>query len=419
MSGGARLRSHIEERRLLRLGLGAFGVFGGLWGVWAVLLVDLSRSVGLSTGPLGLALSLGVVASIPIMFFGGKAADRWGQRAVLVASGLLMGFSFAGLAFVESYPALLVILLLWCATSGVYDVAVNAFGMALERAGGRQVMSVLHAAFSMGGAFGALAAGVLLSSGVDYRFVYMGCLIPVALIVLAALNSPFPSAGRQDDEDGDGVRKAGLHRNFPLMLAGVIAALAFFSEGTMEDWSGVYLRQTLALPTMLGASGVAVYHAAMAAGRLGAASIIKRFGNRRTLQGVGLLAAGSMALALSTSSPVLIVAGFLMVGLSLAAVTPITFSVAGSLAPDRPGAASSLVATIGYNGFLVGPALVGGAAEITGLRLALGSVAIAGFMIAVLSARLAEGRSHSPRKTSKNNDKKMEMVASRRTVEEG
>lgn len=115
-------RSRTAQRRFLWLGLAAFGVFGGLWGVWAVLLVDLARSLDLSAGPLGVALSIGVVASIPVMFLGGKAADRWGRRAVLVASGVLMGVSFASLGFAGSYPALLGILLLWCATSGVYLV---------------------------------------------------------------------------------------------------------------------------------------------------------------------------------------------------------------------------------------------------------------------------------------------------------
>lgn len=397
------------ERRMVATALAAFGVFGGLWGVWAVLLVDLGRSLGLSAGSLGAALSFGVIASMPVMLLAGKAADRWGRKAVLVVSGLSMGVCFAGLAFAQSYVALLGILLLWCATSGVYDVVVNALGMDLEQTTGRRVMSVLHAAFSGGGALGALAAGAFLALGADYQHIYVGSLLPVVVVALVAAFSPFPPA-EEVSEGKEGMGKAGLYRNLPLILVGMIATLAFFSEGTMEDWSGVYLRQTLALPALLGASGVAVYHAAMAAGRLGAAAAIKRFGNRRTLQGVGLLVAAGMAAALSTRSPLLVVAGFLLVGIALAAATPIAFSVAGSIAPDRVGAASSLVATVGYNGFLVAPALVGGVAEFTSLRAALSIVAIAGFMIAALSTRLAEGKNHSASKANENTNKQREVV---------
>lgn len=159
----------------------------------------------------------------------------------------------------------------------------------------------------------------------------------------------------------------------------------------MEDWSGVYLRQTLGLPALLGASGVAVYHAAMAVGRLCTARVVESFGNHRTLLAAGSLVAGGMAVALATREPVPVVVGFLVVGFTLSAVTPIAFSLAGDLAPNRAGGASSVVAALGYSGFLVGPAVVGGMAELFGLRVSLGTVLLAGGLIFVL-ARWLEGR---------------------------
>jgi MFS family permease len=157
----------------------------------------------------------------------------------------------------------------------------------------------------------------------------------------------------------------------------------------MEHWSGIYLRQNLELPALLGASGVAVFHATMAAGRLGTAWTVALFGNRRTLLGAGLLAAVGMSLALATLEPIFVVAGFLVVGLALSAVVPVAFSVAGDLAPGRAGGAISVVTTLGYGGFLLGPVLVGGLAEILGLRVALGTIAAAGALIFTLSLRLA------------------------------
>ncbi len=129
----------------------------------------------------------------------------------------------------------------------------------------------------------------------------------------------------------------------------------------------------------------------MAVGRLGAAWVVNRFGERTTLLGAGLLAAGGMALSLATLDPRLVVAGFLVVGLALSAVVPIAFSVAGDLAPGRAGGAISVVTTLGYGGFLVGPVLVGGLAEVLGLRAALGTIAVAGMAISILSLRV--GRS--------------------------
>ncbi len=378
---------HRESRVLLAIALAAFGAFGGLWGIWAVLLTDLSRMLNLSAGPLGFALSAGVVASIPAMILGGRAADRWGRRAVLAGSGSLMGVSFAGLGFAGDYASFLIILLLWCMASGVYDVGINAFAMDLEQTTSRRVLALLHAAFSAGGAVGALISGAFISVGIDYRHVYVGALLPVALVVLAVGVSQFPHVPSPSPGD-KGKSKVTAKPGLPLALVGAVAALAFFSEGTMEDWSGIYLRQTLALPAFLGASGVAVFHASMAVGRVGAARVIERFGNHRTLLGAGLLTAGGMALALVTQEPLLVIAGFLVVGLALSAATPIAFSIAGDLAPERAGGASSVVAILGYNGFLVAPAVVGGIAELSSLQASLWTIALAGLLIAAVAVWL-------------------------------
>jgi MFS family permease len=240
---------------------------------------------------------------------------------------------------------------------------------------------------------GAISAGALLSAGMDYRLVYLCTLIPLAAVLLAVVMSRFPHVPRLPRVEGgsgagDKAGLLGLWQSLPLLVVAVIATLGMLSEGEMEHWSGVYLRQTLGLSALIGGSGVAVFYGAMAAGRLGAAWVIARFGNRATLLGAGLLAAGGMALALATREPLLVVAGFLVVGLALSAVVPIAFSVAGDLAPERAGGAISVVTTLGYGGFLLGPVLVGGLAEIVGLRAALGVIAVAGLMIFSLSLRL-------------------------------
>ena len=364
--------------------LGTFGFFGLFSGTFAVLLADLSGALDLSPGPLGFALFVGAAASILAMALLGWTADRLGRRVFLVATGVMMGAGIGALAFVGGYAALLAALIVLQAATGLYDVGINAAAVDLEQFTGRRFMAVLHAAFSAGGVAGALSAGALLSAGVDYRHVYLGSLLPLGAVILAVATTRFPPPRESTDEAGG----LGLWQSLPLILIAVIATLALLSEGEMEHWSGIYLRQTLGLSALLGGSGVAVFYGAMAVGRLGAAFVIGRFGNWRTLQGAGLLAAGGMALALATREPLLVIAGFLVVGLALSAVVPITFSVAGDRAPERAGAAISVVTTLGYGGFLLGPVIVGGLAEVLGLRIALGVIMLSGLLIFAFSLRL-------------------------------
>ena len=372
----------------MAVGLGAFGFFG-LWaGCFAVLLADLTRALELSPGPLGIALFVGAAASILAMATLGWTADRLGRRMFLIVVACAFGLGIAGLAIAAGFWPLVLVLAVLSSATGLYDVGINASAVDLEQVTGRRFMSFLHAGFSGGAMLGAVGTGVLIQAGVDYRIVYLGMLVPLAAVILAVATTRFPAAANESSEDA-GEKGSGLTRHLPLLLVGLIATLGLLSEGEMEHWSGIYLRQTLELPAFLGASGVAVFHAAMAVGRLGAAWTVVLFGNRRTLLGAGLLTAVGMAFALATLEPVLVVAGFLVVGLALSAVVPVAFSGAGDFAPGRAGGAISVVTTLGYGGFLLGPVLVGGLAEILGLRVALGTIAMAGALIFALSFRLA------------------------------
>ncbi|MEW6636791.1 MAG: MFS transporter [Actinomycetota bacterium] len=362
--------------------LGTFGFFGVFWGVFAVLLADLARVLELSPGPLGTALFVGAASSIAAMAFLGRLSDRIGRKPFVLLSALAFGCGIAALAASGGYAALLGALVLLYAASGLYDVGINASAVDLEQASGRRLMPVLHASFSAGGVAGALSAGALLQAGTGYRSVYLLTLAPLAAVMVAVAAARLPRPRTRRDASPR------LYRSPALLLVALIATLGLLAEGEMEHWSGVYLRGTLGLPALVGGSGVAVFYGAMAAGRLGAAFVVARLGDRTTIAWAGLLAACGMAFSLATTRPVLVVGGFLVVGLALAAVVPVAFSLAGDLAPERAGAAITLVTTLGYGGFLLGPVVVGGLAELVGLRLALLTISAAGFLVFLLSLRL-------------------------------
>lgn len=366
--------------------LGAFGVFGVLFGVWAVLLADLSAALGLTPGPLGAALSAGFIASLPSMVLAGRLGDLLGSRLLGLAAGLLLGASFAAFAVVGSYPGLVALLVVFLVASGVFDIAVNAAAIGQEQAGRRHVLPVLHAAFSGGGAAGAVGAGLLIATGMPFRLLYLGTGAIVAATVVAWALAPDPADSTAVGEGSTRLERRLFGNRLLLLLAG-LTALGFLGEGAMESWAAIYLRSSLGLGALVGAGGVAAFHTAMLVGRLGTAAITHRLGRVRSLQLAGLGATAGMLLALATEQPALIIGGFLVVGFSLSAVAPIAFSLAGSAAPGRAAQASSVITTIGYAGFLIGPGLIGTLAELASLRVALGVIAAVGLAIAVLAER--------------------------------
>src|SRR5918993_4000430 len=91
-------------RLVLPVLLGAFGVFGLFWGTFAVLLADLSGVLGLSPGPLGVALFVGAAASIVAMALLGRTSDRLGRRRFLAISGAVFGAGIVGVAAGNRHP---------------------------------------------------------------------------------------------------------------------------------------------------------------------------------------------------------------------------------------------------------------------------------------------------------------------------
>ena len=379
----------------MALAASAFGVFGIWAGSSAVLLADLSRSIGLSPGPLGVALFAGAAASMVSMWSLGWTADRLGRKAYLIVVTGAFGLGTVGLVLAGSFVALVAVFVVLYSAAGLYDVGINAAAVDLERLSGRRQMSFLHALYALGAVFGSLGTGAMLSADVGFRLVYLALLVPLAAVAVGIVLTRFPNPDGVRTESSpevveEGTSRWGLYRNAPLLLVAAIAGLGFVSEMVMERWSGIYLRDTLGLGALLGGSGVAVFFGAMALGRFGTGWAVTRLGNRRVLLGAGVLTTCGMALALVTTLPALIIGGFLLVGLAISGMAPLAQSAAGDLFPQRAGAATSVVITFSSGGGLLATPLVGGMAEVTGLRAALGLVVLAGLAVYVLSTRLRE-----------------------------
>jgi predicted MFS family arabinose efflux permease len=108
--------------------------------------------------------------------------------------------------------------------------------------------------------------------------------------------------------------------------------------------------------------------------------------------GATLGAAGTLLGALAPGAA-LALAGIVVAGAGISICAPVLFSIAGRGADEAlRGAAISIVTTIAYLGFLVGPASVGLLASATALRTSLAAVAAVALALALL-ARASAPRS--------------------------
>lgn len=367
-----------HERRHYLLSAGIFLVLGFHVGVWTVQLAGLASSLGLEPGELGGAVSVAASAGILTLVWGGRLADRFGRRPALLIGFAGTATAFTLLTRVHTLGALVPVFALYGLTISFVDLGANAVGSDYERASGHQVMTGLHAGFSLGALAGAAVSASLLWAGVGFRVVYLLLAVVVAAAGLTVAWAPMPpweATGRDE-------RRRAVWRAPGVGSAIAVVTLTFIGDGALESFLGVYLRGSGVLLIGVGIGG---YHLASLAGRLLATRVLRRWGERRVLRAAGVLAAVGVIGVVSTSMAVF--AGLLVVGFAVAPIVPTALSLAGRSVPGRSAQAVATTTAYGYSAFIVGPALIGGIADVTGLRTALALLIGTSLAVAALATR--------------------------------
>ncbi len=353
-----------------------FAAFGAFWGTWGAALPAVRAHAGVSDGELGVALLCIGAGALVSMRPAGGIVDRLG-RGVLPVTAAALAASALLPAVATSAVGLGAALLVVGAASGAYDVAVNAEGVRAEAAG-RPLLNLGHAAFSGAVVVFSLLTGVLRGAGAEGPLV-LGIVAGVLALVAAALFAlpAAPAVPRSPEAAG-----LGLPRR--LLVIGALTALAYFIENAWQSWSALQLEDTLDAAAPVAALGPALFASAAVVGRLGGQRMAGRVGDSVLVAaGATIAAAGSLVAALAPSPPLALL-GIALAGLGTSVCAPTLISLAGrGTEPQLRGSAVSLVTTIAYLGFLVGPAAVGLVAGAASLRAALAGVAGLALLLAV------------------------------------
>jgi MFS family permease len=369
-----------------------FLVLGLSVGTWAARIPAVKQALHLSPGVLGLALlgpALGSVLAMPATgaILATVPPRRVVQAGLLFLAGLLPVTTLATSAW-----QLFAVLAGWGAALGVVDVGMNMEAAAVQVHLGRSVMSGFHAAFSVGGLVGAGLGGIAAAAGVSARtdFLITAMVVLVAGGISAqafAARPALPAHGASAHGEPAAGQEPRLSRwpqwSWALVCLAVMAFGSFLSEGAANDWSAVYLHSSLGASVGLAAVGYTLFSATMTGGRLLGDRLADRMGPARLVRLSAGVAAVSFGAALLIGQIWSGLAGFAILGAGLSVVVPMAFSGASTM--GRPGPNLALVTFSGYFGMLVGPAVIGGLAEVVGLPGALGTVVVLSGMTAVLA----------------------------------
>jgi predicted MFS family arabinose efflux permease len=368
----------------------AFASFGAFWGVWGASVPRIQQQAGITDGQLGFALLFVGAGALPAMLLVGRALDRWGLPVAALVIGALGGVGVVLALTAVNLTSLCVGLAVVGATSGAADVAENAVAGRAERIAGRPVITRAHGIFSSLVVVASLATGLASAASLPLAVPFMAVAV-LSLLAGASMFKTLPAGVAVQGHDSIAATdssRCGRWRIVPLLLIGVLGALAFASENAHQSWSAVFAHNELHSGVGPSAVAPAVFAGTVAITRFAIGGLKGTHAHAVLLAGAFAAAAGA---ALIAAAPTLFIAGL---GLAAAAAgTAVLFPtllgiVSRNVDEYHRGRATSVVTTVSSLGFLLGPVYVGLWAGTVGLRGAMVAVAALAVGLFVLTPPL-------------------------------
>jgi predicted MFS family arabinose efflux permease len=359
---------------------------GGAFASWVARIPAIQQKLAMNEAVLGIVLlgiAMGALLGMPLT--GGLAA-RFGSRQVTRGATLAYCAALLVPALMPNPAWLMWALILFGASGGIMNIAMNMQAVAVEHRYRYPIMSSFHASYSLGGMTGAYLGGRIAALGVSPQLHLVGAAVILGIIGMSATHWLLPSSiDRLGQEDNLAVKapKFSLPTRAVLGL-GALATCVMLGEGSMADWGTVYLQRVLGASEATAANGYAAFSLMMTAGRLAGDWVNKRLGAVTLTRCGGAMSAAGLGAALLLADPTIALIGFGCVGAGLAALVPIVYS-ASERQGLAPGVGLASVNTMGYLGFLGGPPMIGLVSEMTSLRFGLGLVVVANAMIILLA----------------------------------
>lgn len=391
-----------------------FCSLGFQYATWASRLPAIKSDLGLSAAEVGLLLmatGIGAVGTFPLVAL---LMRRLGSRRLALYSATCLALLLLAMSGLPDYPVALAVMLVDGALVGGLNVAMNAQGAALEVAYERNAMAKLHATFS-GGSLGAALLASGMNAATSTLIVHFGVAAALLMLLVGyARTGLLTEDGKQeaageaagdaaDAESTDGTAGAdgadgsaagagagaGKKRRWTVpskvtLWLGAAMVFGTVTEGAMNDWSALYMKEVAKASAELAPMGIAVVSTMMVLARIFADGWRSRWGDGRIVRVGSALAGIGLALALIAGGVVPALLGFACVGLGIAAVTPCVYVAAAKNGSD----ALTVVATMGTTGLLAGPPVIGFIANGSGLVWGMSAVATTALLVSVCATRI-------------------------------
>ena len=318
-------------------------------------------------GSLLFTVAIGALVGMPIA---GNLAKRFGSDRMATWTAIFFCLCVPLIPLAGNAWMAAILFFLMGMSMGAMDVCMNGQAVFVEQRWHKPIMSSFHAAFSIGVACGAGAGSIASSCKLGLPVHIMAAALLCLAAILWASKKLVEDPGGSEEEPTE--RKAFSLPPKAILPLGLIAFCCMTGEGSMTDWSAIYMSKIVGKDGAFAAIAFGTYAAGMTLGRVFGDHFTMKLGRKRLMVYDSLLAMAGLAIALSYVSVVTTLGGFFLVGLGVATVVPIVFSTAGNTKGVHPSQGIAMATSIGYTGFFIGPPAIGFLSDVFNLRVGLG-----------------------------------------------
>lgn len=395
----------MTNAQLLRWRNSVFALFlvnGIVAATWGARLPAVREDTGASLQLMGVAFLGGAIGALTGLSLGPLLMHRVGARRAL---GLTFGGSFVGLLIAAAgasvFGQLWVVvigMLVWGLTIAAGDVINNIEAAANEREIGKTLMPLMHGFFSLGTVIGALSGAA--AAAVHWPVLLNMVVVIVVGVGLLVWALPGVPERLELDESGEKIplrerlrETASAWKQPVVILIGIGVLANGMAEGGAGDWIAIGAVDGHGLNQAQGAFLFGIFVTGMTLVRFIGGPAVDRWGRVWVLRISALSALAGIALFIWSNDFALVLIGALLWGAGVAMGFPLGMSAA---ADDANGPARvSVVSTLGYGAFLIGPPLLGFLGQSWGILPALG-ILLGLLALAVVVAPAARERRDVP-----------------------
>ena len=379
--------------------MASFVTFGLFWGSWAVMLFDIQHAFSLNDSQLGVLLAVAIAVAGGSSAVAAHFCDQVGARRLLWISLFAWAVLLCALALAQGRWQFTAALVLVEVAGGCIDTAMNAEA-SHRLIGSPANLMRLHALFNVGALSGAAGAALVIHAGVSWRWVWPAIAVAAAALGGWALaTDPGTALSTHGTPAGAGPGSTRTHpfrrlRRDGLLVLLAVFALAEVTEGGVDTWGVLYLRNHLATGVLLGAGAYVVGQLVAATTRSAGSPLLGRLTTHRALIVGGCVAGGGILLESLTS-----LSGVAAFGLALGAggaslFWPLVMSSVSARASQVVSAVGVFTAA-GYVGWVAGAPVVGWVSQSLGPAHGLQVLAAAAFGVAICTALSRDAGSRS------------------------